>query len=124
MTTLLVLWLAALGGVPGAEAGARRDPFVRPGSPSAPDTVTCAAAGLGRVRARDVVLRGIVKHRERMLALLAGIDGRSYVARVDDRLCDARVAVIDLDGVSLVLDGDVALERAETRTIRLRLHGE
>lgn len=115
------------GGVVDAAAyrGAdRRDPFVRPGSPPGADARSCGARGLEAVRARDLALRGIVKTTGGFLALLVGPDAVAHVARVGERLCDAKIGSIDPDGVTLEGDTGSGNRGSGTRTARLRLHAE
>ena len=120
----IVLIQLGLAGAMGAEANeARRDPFVRPGSAAAGPSVACGAAGLSRMRARDVAVKGIVRTRDGALALVGGADGQSQVARVGDRVCDGSVVAIEPDAV-IVREDPSDDGRSPARTIRLRLHAE
>ena len=47
----------------------------------------------------DVLVRGVVRNGDTMLAILEGPNRQSFVSRVNDRLLDASIARIDADGV-------------------------
>lgn len=68
MSTVAFACLALVGLFRGDEGGARRDPFVRPGSGPSSEVASCAASGLRRMRARDLAVRGIVRSRESVTA--------------------------------------------------------
>jgi hypothetical protein len=102
----------------------RRDPFVRPGSAPGAEVRTCPARGLEGARTRELALRGIVRTPEGFLALLVGPNAVAYVARVDDRLCDARIASIDPEGVTFEKDAARGSAASGPRAVRVRLHAE
>ena len=83
------------------DSGGRRDPFASLIEPkrSSEDAVLRRPAGLAGVALADVLVRGVVRKGDMMLAILEGPDRKSYVSRVNDRLLDATVARIDADGV-------------------------
>lgn len=86
------------------DSGGRRDPF---GSLITPRRNTGTGdgpserppAGLAGVALADVLVRGVVRNGDTMLAILEGPNRQSYVSRVEDRLLDATVVRIDADGV-------------------------
>ncbi len=89
----------------GYQGFGRRDPFaplVAPPS-ATPTTATPArrAPGLAGMAAADVVLKGVISSGSTRLALLEGADGKTYLARVQDKLQDAVVRRIDADAVVL-----------------------
>lgn len=93
-------------GTPPAEYddGGRRDPFVSVITPkSAPVAGTVArsrpAAGLAGVSIADVQVKGLIKSGATLIALLQGPDGRTYMAKRQDRLQDGSVSRIDSDAV-------------------------
>jgi len=95
----------------GYDSGGRRDPFVSlvvPRRPAAtqPSEGGPRRTGLAALSVADAQIRGIVRHGEEMLAIAEGPDERSFVLHVKDRLLDAEVKAIDLQGV-------VFLERLE-----------
>src|SRR5262245_35154700 len=85
---IVVMQLGLAMPVLAGEGQAQRDPFVRPGSAAAAPPAACGASGLARMRARDLAVKGIVRTRQGVLALVGGADGQSQVARVGDRVCD------------------------------------
>lgn len=90
----------------GYQGFGRRDPFaplVAP--PSATPTAAAPARrapGLAGMAAADVVLKGIISSGSTRLALLEGADGKTYLARAQDKLQDAVVRRIDADAVVLL----------------------
>jgi hypothetical protein len=85
--------------------GSRRDPFAslivpkptptsRPAAGSGP-----VAAGLGGVSVTDVVVKGVIRSGNTLIALLQGPDGRTYMAKRQDRLHDGVISRIEIDAV-------------------------
>jgi Tfp pilus assembly protein PilP len=112
----------------GYEGQSRRDPFtplVAP--PTAPVATNAApvrrAPGLAGMAADDVVLKGIISSGATRMALLEGTDGKTYLAKAQDRLQDAVIRRIDVDAVVLVTN---ATQRAGAREVvkPLRPSGE
>lgn len=112
----------------GYEGQSRRDPFsplVAP--PTAPVATSAAsvrrAPGLAGMTADDVVLKGIISSGSTRMALLEGTDGKTYLAKAQDRLQDAVIRRIDVDAVVLLTN---ATQRAGGREVRkpLRPVGE
>lgn len=83
------------------DSGGRRDPFSSLITPrrTGNDGTQPRPAGLAGVSLVDVLVRGIVRKDDVLLAILEGPDRKSYVSRVNDRLLDATVVRIDADGV-------------------------
>jgi len=86
------------------DSGGRRDPFAGLITPRRTGNGSEGArqrppAGLAGVALADVLVRGIVRNGDTMLAILEGPNRQSYVSRVNDRLLDAHVVRIDADGV-------------------------
>lgn len=86
------------------ESGGRRDPFsslvtpqraMRPGEGGPPVPST----RLSGVALADVLVRGVVRSGDTLLAILEGPNRRSFVGRVNDHLLDATVVRIDAEGV-------------------------
>jgi len=106
----------------------RRDPFAPLVSPPTPRAAAGAATtrrapGLAGMTAADVVLKGIISSGATRMALLEGPDGRTYLARAQDRLHDAVIRRIDADAVVLLT---TATPRGGGREVRkpLRPLGE
>lgn len=88
------------------EDGGRRDPFVSlivpkvaPTSGNRAANPARPAAGLAGLAISDVVVKGMVRSGTTLIALLQGPDGRTYMAKRQDRLQDGVVTRIDSDGV-------------------------
>jgi hypothetical protein len=86
------------------DSGGRRDPFASLVTPRRSATGSEGGrarppAGLAGVALADVIVRGVLRNGNTMLAILEGPNRQSYVSRVNDRLLDASVARIDADGV-------------------------
>ena len=87
------------------DSGGRRDPFAtlvaprRSASGAEGGTRSRPPAGLAGVALADVLVRGVVRNGDTMLAILEGPNRQSFVSRINDRLLDATVARIDADGV-------------------------
>lgn len=100
----------------------RRDPFaplVTPPSAAAPAaTPARRLPGLAGMAAADVVLKGIISSGATRLALLEGADGKTYLARPQDKLQDAVVRRIDMDAVVLLTTG---APQGGTREVRKAL---
>jgi len=85
--------------------GGRRDPFVSLIVPKAAPNVSAnsrpkpAVAGLAGLAVSDAVVKGLIKSGTTFIALLQGPDGRTYMARRQDRLQDGVVTRIESDGV-------------------------
>lgn len=84
--------------------GGRRDPFVsviRPKAAPLAGSVPRAkpAAGLAGVSIADIQVKGLIKSGATLIALLQAPDGRTYMAKRQDRLQDGVVSRIDSDAV-------------------------
>jgi hypothetical protein len=99
----------------------RRDPFaplVRPPSASTP-AVTAArrAAGLAGQAVADVELKGVIASGDTRMALLRGPDGKTYLARVQDRLHDAVIRRIEADAIVLLIAASPEEPAREVRKV-------
>ncbi|ODS56087.1 MAG: hypothetical protein ABS36_06585 [Acidobacteria bacterium SCN 69-37] len=85
------------------DSGGRRDPFAslvtakRTGSGA--EGARPRPAGLAGVALADVLVRGVVRNGDTMLAILEGPNRQSFVSHVNDQLLDATVSRIDANGV-------------------------
>ncbi len=116
-----VLLLVLLGGVPvasaaqetvaigsrvgvppsGYQGAGRRDPFASLIAAPTPSSAPAAprAAGLAGIAVADVAVKGIITSGNTWIALLEAPDGKTYLARPQDRLHDGVVRRIDADAV-------------------------
>jgi hypothetical protein len=112
----------------GYDDGGRRDPFgslVTPKRSATPGSIENARpkTGLASLSLADVVVTGISKVGETRLAILAGPNKMSFVARPKDRLYDATVLSIEADGV--IFSEQIEGSRATSQVRRsLRPAGE
>lgn len=112
-------------GVPpsGYEGQARRDPFQPLVAPPAPQVAAAGpparrAPGLAGMTADDVVVKGIISSGATRMALIEGTDGKTYLAKAQDRLQDAVIRRIDADAVVLQTN---ATQKASSREVRKAL---
>jgi Tfp pilus assembly protein PilP len=80
----------------------RRDPFislVRRGADAAGSAPATRPPGLPGLATSEVSLRGIIKGRDGFVAMLQGVDNKTYLARVGDRLLDGTIRTITADAL-------------------------
>jgi Tfp pilus assembly protein PilP len=99
--TLRIGTKVGVGDVSGYDSGGRRDPFAsliveRPAAAPAPAR---RAQGLAGLSMADVAIKGIITNGQTWIAIVAGPDGVTYLARPNDKLHDAVVRRIDRDAV-------------------------
>jgi Tfp pilus assembly protein PilP len=100
--------------VGGYDSAGKRDPFVslvvsrRPTPTAATTGVGRPASGLATFAVADVLVTGIIRAGDKMLAILQGADRQSFTARVGDRLMDATVKTIDPQGVVFLEKADAS----------------
>lgn len=104
-------------------AEGRRDPFVSlllRGSDSRMRTGS-RVEGLPGLAIGEVALRGILKSRGDFIGLLQAPDGKTYVARPNDRLLDGVIKAITVDSVVFLQDVDDPLSLLKQREVRKTL---
>lgn len=107
----------------GYDDGSRRDPFVSQiVSKRAAAASGRPAAGLAGLSVSDAVVTGLVKSGSKVIAILQGPDGKSFMARSQDRLLDGFVKSIDNDGVVFVAELSDAAGASRPREIRKSIH--
>lgn len=109
----------------GYDAGGRRDPFASLIVPKVTTPAKAAAAraarpasGLAGVSVTDVVVKGVVRSGATMIALLQAPDGRTYMAKRQDRLQDGVVTSIDPEGVVFTARTEDAAGVVRARDVR------
>jgi Tfp pilus assembly protein PilP len=83
----------------------RRDPFVsllRRGADVQGSAPATRPAGLAGLATSEVSLRGTIKGRDGFVAMLEGVDRKTYLVRVGDRLLDGTVRTITADAVVIL----------------------
>jgi type IV pilus assembly protein PilO len=100
------------------DPAARRDPFVsllsRGMEPAAGKKLT-KLAGLTTSQA---MLRGVIQSRNSYVALLSGPDGKTFSARVNDRLLDGVIRSVTLQGIVIVQEVNDPLSLVKQREVR------
>jgi hypothetical protein len=102
-------------------AEGRRDPFVsltRRGSDPALSAASNRAPGLVGLGVGDVTLKGTVASRDGFVAILLGIDSRTYIARAGDKLLDGAIKTISADGMVVVQRVNDPLSPRKQREVR------
>lgn len=122
-TTLKIGTRVGAGVVSGYDDEGRRDPFgsliaERPAVAAAP---VRRAHGLAGLAMADVAVTGIITSGQTWIAIIAGPDGATYLARPNARLHDAVVRRIDRDAVVFVTQAADVTGAARTREVRRAL---
>ena len=99
----------------------RRDPFVsllRRGSDNQRDTVGARAAGLAGMEVSEVALKGIIASGGSYVAMVQGVDNKTYIVHVGDRLLDGTVRAIDAQSMVILQQVNDPLSTQKTREVR------
>jgi type IV pilus assembly protein PilP len=102
----------------------RRDPFVslvRRGREVPGSSPATRPAGLAGLSVSEVSLRGTVKGRDGFVAMLQGVDNKTYLARPGDKLLDGTVRTIAADSIVLLQRVSDPLSADTTREVRKML---
>lgn len=108
----------------GYDDGGRRDPFAslirEQPTVIANDgaAVQVRAKGLAGVAVNDVSVKGIITSGEKWIAIVAGPDGKSYMARTDDKLHDGSIRRIDRESVTFLARVPDASGKTVSREVR------
>jgi len=82
------------------DPGGRRDPFVsllnRGADMRGPGM---RPEGVGGLLINDVTVRGIVKSRNKFVAMLQAPDNRTYIVHINDRLFDGSIKAITMEAI-------------------------
>ena len=108
---------------PAAEAytydpAGRRDPFVSLLSRGVEPATGKKLTGLGSLTTGEVMLRGVMQSRNSYVALLSGPDGKTYPARVNDRLLDGIIRTVTPQGIVIMQDVNDPLSLVKQREVR------
>jgi type IV pilus assembly protein PilP len=101
----------------------RRDPFVslqRRGSDEHANRGS-RPNGLAGIATSEISLRGTMKTRGAFVGILQGVDNKSYIVRVGDKLFDGSVRSITADAVVIVQQVDDPLSLQKEREVRKQL---
>lgn len=102
------------------DEGGGRDPFVSllVSKKAAAPPAFRPRTGLSDVALADVAIKGTVHTGTTIVAVLEAPGGRSFVGHAKDRLQDATIKTIELDGVTFTQQVVDALGVARTRDVR------
>jgi Tfp pilus assembly protein PilP len=114
---------AATAPAPTAEAytydpGGRRDPFVSLLSRGIEPANGKKLTGLSSLATAEVMVRGVMESRNSYIALLSGPDGKTYSARVNDRLLDGIIRSVTPQGIVIMQDVNDPLSLVKQREVR------
>jgi Tfp pilus assembly protein PilP len=111
---------AATGAAPYSYAvDGRRDPFESLTATSSDEkTPRPAGGGIAAIRVDELSVRGIMRSRDRLVAMVAGPDNRTYVVHQGDKLADGVIKSINPQGLVLMQNVDEPRAREKTREVR------
>jgi hypothetical protein len=99
----------------------RRDPFVsliRRGADVQGSAPPARPPGLAGLSTSEVSLRGVVKARDGFVAMVQGVDTKTYLVRVGDRLLDGTVRTITADSLVILQRVNDPLSDDTVREVR------
>lgn len=120
----------APGATPGAAAGAaapepysynpegRRDPFVSLVLRGVEAGPVKHGDGLANLTTAELVVRGVLNSKGAYIALVSGPDGKTFPARVNDRLMDGTIRSINPQGLVIVQEVNDPLSLIKQREVR------
>jgi Tfp pilus assembly protein PilP len=100
------------------DAAGRRDPFVSLLSRGLESSTGQKLTGLAGLATGDVMLRGVIQSRNSHVALVSGPDGKTYPARVNDRLLDGIIRSVTPQGIVIMQDVNDPLSLVKQREVR------
>lgn len=96
----------------------RRDPFVTLLSRGIEPGTGRKLTGLGSLATNEVMLRGVMQSRNAYVALLSGPDGKTFSARVNDRLIDGVIRSVTPEGIVIMQEVNDPLSLVKQREVR------
>jgi type IV pilus assembly protein PilP len=96
----------------------RRDPFISLLSRGLEPAAGVKAAGLSGMTTSELILRGVLHSRGTYVALVAGPDGRTYRAHVNDRLLDGVIRNVTPQGIVIMQEVNDPLSLVKQREVR------
>ena len=96
----------------------RRDPFVSLLSRGLEMSTGKKVTGLAGLATGEVMLRGVMESRNSYVALVSGPDGKTYPARVNDRLLDGIIRSVTPQGIVIMQDVNDPLSLVKQREVR------
>ncbi len=100
------------------DADGRRDPFVSLVAHGVESPSGKKSDGLAGLTTAELMVKGILHSRNSFIALVAGPDGKTYQAHVNDRLVDGTIRSVTPQGVVIVQDVNDPLSLVKQREVR------
>jgi Tfp pilus assembly protein PilP len=100
------------------DAAGRRDPFLALDHASDPRTGAGKMNGLAGLMINEATVKGVVKSRGRMLAMVQAPDNKTYIVKASDRLLDGEVRAVTAEAVVFVQNVNDPLSPVRQREIR------
>jgi type IV pilus assembly protein PilP len=100
------------------EPDGRRDPFVSLIARGVEAPTGPKSAGVGGISTAELIVKGVLNSKGAYLALVSGPDGKTYTARVNDRLMDGTIRSITPQGVVIVQEVNDPLSLIKQREVR------
>ena len=96
----------------------RRDPFVSLLSRGIEPVGGKKLTGLAGLTTAEVMLRGVMQSRNSYVALVAGPDGKTYSAHVNDRILDGVIRSVTPQGIVIMQEVNDPLSLVKQREVR------
>jgi type IV pilus assembly protein PilP len=96
----------------------RRDPFVSLIARGIEAPAGVKSTGLGGITTAELVVKGVLNSKGSYIALVAGPDGKTYTAHVNDRLVDGTIRSITPQGLVVVQEVNDPLSLIKQREVR------
>ena len=96
----------------------RRDPFLALDHASDPRGNLGKTNGLAGLMINEATVKGVVKSRGRMLAMVQAPDNKTYIVKAADRLLDGEVRAVTAEAVVFVQNVNDPLSPVRQREIR------
>jgi Tfp pilus assembly protein PilP len=99
----------------------RRDPFVslvRRGTDAQRPDTTVRLPGLAGMMAAEVTLKGTMQTTDGFVALLKGVDNKTYIVRPGDKLLDGTIRAIDVNAMVILQQVNDPLSLEKQREVR------
>jgi type IV pilus assembly protein PilP len=96
----------------------RRDPFVSLLSRGMEPIAGKKSGGLAGLATGELMLRGVLHSRGSYIAMVSGPDGKTYNARVNDRLLDGVIRSVTPQGIVIMQEVNDPLSLVKQREVR------
>jgi pyruvate/2-oxoglutarate dehydrogenase complex dihydrolipoamide acyltransferase (E2) component len=100
------------------DASGRRDPFRALDAVDPRLNSSSKATGLAGLLINEATVKGVVKSRGRMMAMVQAPDNKTYIVKASDRLFDGEVRAVTAEAVVFVQNVNDPLSPVRQREIR------